>query len=673
MVNLLEFKSFVEAHSGPVRRDGRDWRGRCPACHDDGARGNLTFREGDGGRILVKCWSGCKTESILAGFALTAKDLFADNGNGKCRTPQRESRARREQPRTTYESIEAAGAAMAKRFRGRFTAHWPYHNADGTEAFVVLRFDACKASKGGKTYRPIHRDGAGYNEGDPPGPLPLYRLPELLARPTELVCVCEGEKAADAAVSIGLLTTTSAHGAKSADKTNWGPLAGRDIVNLPDNDADGEKYSEAVARMLLNLNPPAKVRVVRLPGLPIKGDLADYVSDSDLEDKAAIGQQVMALAAEVTPLAAPAPKEELGGTCTKPRAIQLRIVGMDQVTERETEWLWPGWIPLGTLTIIGGNPGGGKTSLALDLSTRLSRGWAMPGRGNETGQCGMIVFIGEEDGASRTLRPRLRKMGADLTQIKILEGLIIGEDEAAFTLDRGLQPLDILMELYPETKLLILDPITDYLGFEVNPNSNAEVRRVLRPLNPWADRHNVAVVGVTHLNKRKDDDAAFRVLGSMGFVAVARAVLGVSIHPEDADKPAWEKRRVVTPIKESYAPEGDAVVFRIDRMTQTLLWDAEALPMGANEALSGGTKGKPTGTTKAEAWLRTQLANSQGPVEFATLQKRAEECGVCSERTLYRAGEKIGVSKLTEGFGPDKVVWWATPGVDIAEWLQRKQ
>ncbi len=357
----------------------------------------------------------------------------------------------------------------------------------------------------------------------------------------------------------------------------------------------------------------------------------------------------------------------------EPRSnLDLRVVDLDHVTERETEWLHKHYVPLGALTIIGGNPGSGKTSLALGYATCLSRGWPMPLAGEESARTGTTIIIGEEDSAARVLRGRLRKMGADLSKIKVFEGLRVEGTDEPFTLSRGLEPLDALMDKYPDAGLILFDPLTDSLGFEVNPNANAEVRHVLRPVNPWADRHNIAVIGITHLNKRKDDDAAFRLLGSMGFMAIARAVLGVAIHPEDADKPAWEKRRIVTPIKQSYAPEGDSLVFRLDRADQTLLWDPCPLTMGANEALAGGARGRPAGTTKAEAWLREQLDNAQGPVPFTTLRTRSDEQRICSERTLHRAADRIGVARATVGFGTERVVWWGRPGMNLDAWVKKE-
>lgn len=44
----------------------------------------------------------------------------------------------------------------------------------------------------------------------------------------------EGEKTADATRSLGVVTTALAHGSKSANKTDWSPLAGREVVILPE-------------------------------------------------------------------------------------------------------------------------------------------------------------------------------------------------------------------------------------------------------------------------------------------------------------------------------------------------------------------------------------------------------------------------------------------------------
>src|SRR4029453_5416378 len=66
--------------------------------------------------------------------------------------------------------------------------------------------------------------------------------------------------------------TTSSHGSESAHKTDWAPMAGRLAVILPDKDKRGDGYAQSVAALLLQLSPPATVKIGELPGLTEKGD-----------------------------------------------------------------------------------------------------------------------------------------------------------------------------------------------------------------------------------------------------------------------------------------------------------------------------------------------------------------------------------------------------------------
>jgi hypothetical protein len=83
--------------------------------------------------------------------------------------------------------------------------------------------------------------------------------------------VTEGEKCADLVRPLGLTATTSAQGAQSARKSDWGPLKGKEVVILPDNDEPGEKYAADVARLAYAAGARS-VKVLRLPGLTQKGD-----------------------------------------------------------------------------------------------------------------------------------------------------------------------------------------------------------------------------------------------------------------------------------------------------------------------------------------------------------------------------------------------------------------
>jgi hypothetical protein len=178
-----------------------------------------------------------------------------------------------------FPSLGKAIAWMAKKLKMRTTRQDIYHDGNGGVHFVVARFDG----KRKKDFAPFHRDeNGGWRIADPPGDLPLFNLPKLLVpdfKPSPVFLV-EGEKCACVLEQmLDVLATTSAHGSKGARKTDWEPLAGRDVVILPDNDKTGDQdYAATGASLLLRLSPQAKVKIVKLPGLPEKGDIADWIA-----------------------------------------------------------------------------------------------------------------------------------------------------------------------------------------------------------------------------------------------------------------------------------------------------------------------------------------------------------------------------------------------------------
>jgi hypothetical protein len=246
-------------------------------------------RRANDGRVLVYCHA-CgkeKTSAIVAAVRLTTADL--------CPPSARRGALKRAAPKPTapkiYETVAEAARVIARKVGGNHAGSWTYYGAHGRRAFSVLRFNL---PDGGKTYRPIYANRSGWSIGNPPGPLPLYDLAELAG--SKCIYVCEGEKCADAAAHIGLTATTSAHGAKAASKSDWTPLAGRDVVILPDNDPAGRRYAADVAAILSRLTPPARVRIVNLPDLPEGGDIVDFLDAHEAKDPEDLRREIEALA-----------------------------------------------------------------------------------------------------------------------------------------------------------------------------------------------------------------------------------------------------------------------------------------------------------------------------------------------------------------------------------------
>jgi hypothetical protein len=313
--------SALRAHGHEPRMSGggAGWSCRCPA-HDD-RNPSLSIHAGDDGRALVNCHAGCAVDAVCGAIGLRPADLFtADpsrcNGHG---LPRPDTRRRGDGDETTpkhardgdfvtvasdttggrtFPTARDAVAELERR-HGSPSKTWTYHDAAGDPVGLVVRWN----TPTGKDVRPVSlkADGSGWCIGGMPTPRPLYALPDLLAKPAgPRVFIVEGEKAADAARAVGLLATTSPHGSESASKADWSPVAGREVVILPDHDDPGERYAADVAQLATAAGAKS-VRVVRLvelwAGMPEGGDMADL-----LEHRRGGGGDVDPIRAEVEAL-----------------------------------------------------------------------------------------------------------------------------------------------------------------------------------------------------------------------------------------------------------------------------------------------------------------------------------------------------------------------------------
>jgi RecA-family ATPase len=164
-------------------------------------------------------------------------------------------------------------------------------------------------------------------------------------------------------------------------------------------------------------------------------------------------------------------------------------------------WLWPGRIPLGTLTLLDGDPGLGKSLLALDLVARVTRGAAMPdgdaggpegavdgaGGGAEGAVEGGAVLLSAEDDLAATVRPRLRAAGADLQRVLAVQTVLTYDTATGQEVERGFalpgdSPLLEAAIGEVEAKLVVIDPLMAYLDGRVNSWRDQDVRAALAPL-----------------------------------------------------------------------------------------------------------------------------------------------------------------------------------------------
>lgn len=314
---------------------------------------------------------------------------------------------------------------------------------------------------------------------------------------------------------------------------------------------------------------------------------------------------------------------------------KLKIVKMSEVELQKVNWLWYPYIPFGKITIIQGDPGEGKTTLALRLAAACSTGQAFPGM--EVAEPFNVIYQTAEDGLGDTIKPRLIEAGADQDRV-----LNIVEDTSSLTL------LDERIEaaiVQTGARLLILDPIQGYLGGKVDMNRANEIRAVLKNVAAVAERTSCAIVLVGHLNKAAGASSAYRGLGSIDFRAAARSVLLVGRMKKEPNV------RVVVHDKSSLAPEGKSIAFSLGD-ENGFRWLDGYNDISADELLCG-FHGE-TKTAAAEELIRDMLSGGE-KIPCETIFSVAEAKGI-SQRTVNGAKKNIhGIQSKKIG---KRWCWW---------------
>lgn len=216
------------------------------------------------------------------------------------------------------------------------------------------------------------------------------------------------------------------------------------------------------------------------------------------------------------------------------------------------DWLWYPYIPYGKITIIQGDPGEGKTSLALYIATLLSQGKSFPLSDHSVPKQN-VIYQNREDGASDTIKPRLEKYGADCNRICfILEG-----DKALSLSDERLETA--IAEA--NARVMILDPIQAYLGDSDMLRAN-NIRPMMTNLCRVAEKTKCAIILIGHLNKNDNGKDLYRSLGSIDIVAAARSILMVKKPDEEK-----EELRKIVHVKSNLAPRGKPLLFCLQNNT----------------------------------------------------------------------------------------------------------
>ena len=250
---------------------------------------------------------------------------------------------------------------------------------------------------------------------------------------------------------------------------------------------------------------------------------------------------------------------------------ELNIINMADVEAVAVKWLWKPYIPLGKITIIQGDPGEGKTTLALSIAAALTQGEKLPNEAESKAPVN-VIYQTAEDGLADTIKPRLEAVNADCTRVLVIDE---SKEELSMTDERIEKAIQ-----QTGAKLIILDPIQAYIGANVDMHRANEIRPVMSKLGRIAEEYGCAVVLIGHMNKAAGQKSSYRGLGSIDITAVARSVLIVG---KMRDSPS---KRIMTQAKSSLAPVGKSLLFEINE-NSALEWKGE-VDITAEQFLENG-------------------------------------------------------------------------------------
>ena len=296
-------------------------------------------------------------------------------------------------------------------------------------------------------------------------------------------------------------------------------------------------------------------------------------------------------------------------------SVPLEVVKASEIEPKEVKWLWYPYIPVGKVTLLQGNPGDGKSKLMLSIAALLSKGEPLPFTETEEN----LIFIKE------------------------------GEKSLSF----GDNRIREAIEMY-HAKLLILDPMSSYIGESCSMNNANETRAEFNHLIAVAKDTGCAIVIIAHMNKMRDTNPLYRTNGSIDIAGAARSILAITRTP-NKEVPA---ERYLVQVKSNLAPTGSAILFEVSEKGVDFISEMEMTAEEAFQSLAPKI-GRPNDKeVKAKAFLIEMLKD--GEMLSSNCEEKLEAAGF-RKSTIKKAKKNAGVISRKKGF----LWYWSLPMGDI--------
>lgn len=325
-----------------------------------------------------------------------------------------------------------------------------------------------------------------------------------------------------------------------------------------------------------------------------------------------------------------------------------KLVSMAEVEEKEAEYLISQYMPKASITMMAGDGGSGKTTAWCGIAAGVSAGKriffeAVPDE-FAASKPQKVLFFSSEDSIEHTLRARLRKAGADLSNI-----LSVSLQDESFNEIKFDSP--ILENLIEQTRpaLVIFDPIQSFIPPNMQMGQRNAMRNCLNPLIGWGEKYGCTFLIVVHTNKRQGVYGRNRVADSADIWDIARSVLIVG--------ETQDGKRYLSHEKSNYGEPGETAVFSIRDGVAVFEEYSDKRDREFVQERDFSARQAPQ-RADAENFIIDYLKNGKKPTK--DLDQAAQAAGV-SKNTLNRAKTELRKRGLlggkSEGYGQTKVFY----------------
>lgn len=334
--------------------------------------------------------------------------------------------------------------------------------------------------------------------------------------------------------------------------------------------------------------------------------------------------------------------------------VELLDVPASEIKHVKVTWLWADRLEWGTVAIVQGAKGVGKSTWLRALAADVTGGPRIPGTKAKPRKAGAVLWYAGEESLKTKVAPGLKAAGA-IVGMCYLSDCRTDDPAQQLQLPADAERLEKRIR-YRAARLVVLDPVFNFSDGTCDLDGpTVPMRRFMHALAKIAERTDCLIVLSRNLVKSRNCDALASGRGGGEMANASRSVLHLQRLPDDP---------MTCALAVAACNEGRPV----PTLTYTLEEGWKGQPVIRTKGESGITADElvageeveleRTMVDRAKALIRTMLPS--GKLDSRVIKKKAENAMI-SIRTLQAAAKQLGIRMPREGSRESTITYWTPP------------